>query len=104
MRGSRILGALERFIRLIYDCLSNGFFGRIFTAYDKLNQKFKNGLIVSAITEDESSIDTARSIRRTLAKSVESSRILAIARRAIRYLFSCRLSFYGVALFTFGVY
>lgn len=104
VRGSRILGALERFVRLIYDCLSNGFFGRIFTAYDKLNQKFKNGLIVSAITEDESSADTARSLRRTLAKSVESSRILALVQRAFRYLLSCRLSFYGVALFTFGVY
>ncbi|MBO5109602.1 MAG: O-antigen ligase family protein [Clostridia bacterium] len=104
VRGSRILGALERFILWIYDSLANGFFGRIFTSYDKLNRKFKGGLILTAVTEDEERIDMVRGLRRRLAQSVENSRILALFRRVVRYLLTCRLSFYGVLLFAFGVY
>ena len=104
VRSSRILGALERFILLIYDCLAHGFFGRIFTAYDKLNRKFRGGLILSAVTEDEDRIKTTRSLRRTFAKAVENSTMLALARRLAGYLLTCRLSFYGILLFAFGVY
>lgn len=104
VRSSAIISGLERFILWIYDSLATGFFGRIFTSYDSLNRKFRGGVICSAVTDDEEQSGMIRSLRRSFARSLESSLLLSLARRLLQYLLTSRLSFYGTVLFSFGLY
>lgn len=103
-RDSLLLGALERFTKWIYASLAGGFFGRTFTAYDRANEKFMTGLVHSAATEKDEGSSVVTVARKRIAKSFESSRILALVHRFLCHLLTCRLSVYGILLFAFGVY
>ncbi len=102
LKGSVILGGIDRFLSWIYRCIKDGFFGRIFSAYpqsavdstDKPSARPKNFLYRRVLLP----------VRRAVSVRAESSFFLALIRRLISFFLRCRLRVYGTFFLTLGIY
>ncbi len=101
LRGSVILGAIDRFLMWVYACIKNGFFGRLLSAYPK-----------SAIAGSDKPAPKTNPLytrvllplRRAVSVRAEQSFFLSLLRRLIAFFLKCRLRVYGTFLLTFGLY
>ena len=93
LRASVILSAIDRFTQVVYDALTGGLFGSLFTAYP-----------TSGVLTDSAVRRRTSSLRRFIARTVEESYTVHLFHRLIRYLLRCRMRVYGTFLLTFGIY
>ncbi len=99
VRGSIILGLLDRLMEWIYLKLKTGFFGFVFTGYPKRARfalgEWLSGTRLAALAEK---------LRRWLCRGVEESFFIRLVRTAATLLLGCRLRVYGTFTVSFGAY
>lgn len=83
--------------------LSDGFFGRFFTSYDKIEDSFDGGFLAEEFSDVRTS-RAASGVRRAVARSMENSAILGAFRSLISSLPWLTVRTYGVFLLSFGLY
>jgi len=96
---SIILSGLDRMASKIYGLLSTGIFGRFFTSYSP-----DTGNIAKRITGKRKFFSKVDSVRRSVAKNIESSIVFGLYTSIVRYLLSVKLRVYGTAMVTFFMY
>ena len=106
VKNSRILSSLNRFSSLVYKKLTTGFFGKIFTSYEKAEQMKSSCLTFSLLKKVPAVIakKTVRPVKRALARSFEESLIIGSITAALNRLRLCALKVYGNFLLSFGLY
>ncbi len=95
---------LDRFADWIYTSLSDGFFGRIFTAYSTEQNAFENGFVKKYFTGNLKMKEYAHKLRAFLSRSFEDSYLL---KKFTKFIFSFKtmsLRSYGNFLMSFGIY
>lgn len=102
--SSVIISILVSIASLIYKKLREGFFGHIFTAYDRENAAvFESG--TATVLKRASICDRfIHPAKQKIAKSVEDSFILTFVRRMNAKLLACQVRVYGLFLFSFAIY
>lgn len=102
-RSSGVIITFLNFLsRSIIKGLSGGFFGKLFTSYDKMERKARNGVVLGALTGVPGG--RKNSVSRMLMKWHDESVGIKLIRKAIGFLTSSRLNLYGTYLATFGLY
>lgn len=101
---SIIVGFLLKLASNIKSKAENGFFGRIFTAYDKENQAYENSLIRTLLKRLRFTERVALPFKKAVASSFENSRVLAAVNRFIDSLLYSSQKVHGVFLVSFGLY
>lgn len=106
VKNSLILSSLNRFSALVYKKLSAGFFGRVFSSYEKTQAMAETCLLARFAKRAPSAIahKAVRPMKRALARSFEESRILGMAASALNHLRLCSLRVYGTFFLSFGLY
>ena len=97
-----IIGFLNFISTLIVKGISGGFIGKIFTSYNRVERHAKKGIIFGAMSRAPGG--QKKSIRRKLMKWFDESLGIKLLRRAMNFLKSSRLNFYGTYFATFGLY
>ena len=103
-RTSLFISLMMRLVNAVYDCLRDGFFGRVMTAYDSEDKKFRKGIIGHFFSRRGIASKWVRKIRLRLSEFFEKSVLLGIGMKKSTYLLGCSLRVYGIFLLTFGVY
>lgn len=83
--------------------IEDGFFGRIFTSYDRLCDAWRGGAVYGAFASARTSRFVSR-VRRGVSRSVEGSLILRAIGRLFSSLPRLALRVYGVFFLSFGLY
>ena len=86
--------------RSIIKGMSGGFFGKLFTSYDKIERRAARGVVYGSLTSTPGG--RSNSISRSLMKWHDESSLVKILRRAMNFLISSRLNLYGAYFATFG--
>ena len=97
-----IISFLNMICVAIMKGLENGFFGKIFTSYDSIEEKARKGIIFGSMTRAPEG--RAKSIRRKMLDYFDNSIIMKASKRAMRKLLDCRINLYGTYLIAFAVY
>ncbi len=79
-----------------------GFFGKIFTSYDKIEKKARKGILFGAFARTPGGRE--KSIRRKFMKYFDESLGMKLIKRCVAFLRSSRLNLYGAYFATFGLY
>ena len=87
----------------VTDGLSDGFFTRVLTSYDKIEDSYDGGLLYGTFSKLSTSKPVMR-VRRAASRSMEQSVILRFFRSAILSLPWQTVRTYGVFLLSFGLY
>ena len=103
-RTSLLLSLLMRLVNSLYDCLRDGLFGRIFTAYSAEEKLFRKGKIGTLFSKRGKAATWIRKVRLRLAEFFEKSWIIHSVTRIARYLLGCSFRFHSIAMLFFGVY
>ncbi|MBE6724111.1 MAG: hypothetical protein E7576_02770 [Ruminococcaceae bacterium] len=98
-RGSRILGALDRFTVWVYALLKNGLFGWMFSGY----REAPSSRVLPRIAASKTATHL-RELRFGICRRIESSLIVNGVRRLARLLLGCRLKVWGTFLLSFTVF
>jgi len=98
-RESLFLNAIFNFIDLIYDKLSESFFGGIFTSYDSEVEAAENSLTVNILKKIN-----LKPLKFRVIKGFEHSSILNFIMKQLRKMMLYSVSVYGIFLFSFGLY
>ena len=101
---SLLVFLLDRLTDAIYHGLSNGFFGKIFTAYSKEQAMFQESFLKNHFSSGTKLRFYFRKLREFISGSVESSFFLNKIQVLMRSLLATSLKHYGNALFAFGAY
>ena len=101
---SFLISLLDKLGDAVYDALINGFFGNIFTAYNKLQNKFSSSLFGRALFGRHRIRRGIRAIRRFLADTIDSSFFVNSLKKLIDYFCCAPLHFYGNFTLFFGIY
>lgn len=101
---SLLVFLLDRLTDAIYHGVSNGFFGKIFTAYSKEQAMFHEGFLKNHFSSGTKLRFYFRKIREYISGSFESSFFLNKIQAFMRGLLATSLKNFGNALFAFGVY
>lgn len=107
--GSVIISFLMKIAGIIYSRLADGFFGRIFTAYDRENEAVKSSAAAGLLTgrcrtAEERAAKQAKPIKHRIAEGFENSVILGRIRGWLRGMLACQIKVYGLFLFSFALY
>ena len=107
--GSVIISFLMKIAGIIYSRLADGFFGRIFTAYDRENEAVKSSAAAGLLTgryrtAEERAARQAKPIKHRIAEGFENSVILGKIRGWLRGMLACQIKVYGLFLFSFALY
>jgi|GEM_PF-1125226 len=98
--GSGRSGSISARVRDSFDC---GVVRHFFTSYDVITEKWRSSAL-AGIFKKRLFLRIIARIRRTVAASIERSTILRFVSAQMKRLLSLTLSYYGTALFFFGVY
>lgn len=101
---SFIISLLDRFGEWIYNSLVRGFFGRIFTAYSKIQARFEKSLCGKGLFGKHKIRKLFRKIRQIVAGFVDSCFFVTKWQRGVNYFCSAPLHFYGNFTVFFGIY
>ena len=101
---SFFIAMFDRLGEVIYNAIVNGFFGRCFSAYTKLQQIFVNSLLGRILFGNHRFRKIFRMIRGYLAKKIESGFFVSKTRDGIKYFYSLPLNAYGGFFLFFGIY
>ncbi len=99
---SIILHYFDAFTNTVYKWIVNGFFGRIFTAYQKEQRAFESGYVKGYFTERGSGF--LRRARAKLSGGFEGSYLLSLFSKVVKKLLRKPLKAYGTVLLSFGIY
>jgi len=99
IRGSIILGALDRLSAAIYRMLKTGLFGYIFTGY----QSHPRSAFAEWVSKSRPAGFTEK-IRKQFCRSIEESLFVKLIQRFTSLLLGCRMKVYGTFLVSFGAY
>lgn len=105
-RNSSIVRWFAVFTHFVYEVIAEGFLGRIFTAYEAVNKKFRESLfgrLIVRLTERGGG-KYYRAVRRNLALAMDRSFLLNGILRVLRGLCRCSLRTFGLFLITSGAY
>ena len=97
-----IIGFLNFISTAIMSAICSGFFGKIFTSYDRIEKKARNSLFLGMLTREPEGRE--KSIRRKLLKYFDESLVIRAVKRTVGFFRSCKLNFYGTFFSTFGAY
>ena len=103
LRTSIILALLDRFSSFIYRQLSESFIGRMFSAYEKEERKYRGGFFASAFLKDRKS-KLLTKLRYLVARAFEENSFLGFLGVCRNYFLGCRLKVYGLFTLSFGIY
>ena len=104
IKSSAIISFLISLVTIIYKKLSEGFYGRLFTHYNEVNEKAGESGSYALARKVRWSERVSRPIKRTLAKWFENSFIInKIKSLAENLLYSAQRA-HGVFLLSFGLY
>lgn len=103
-KTSVIISAVGRLVDAIYDALSGGFIGRIFTSYKKEEKAFEDGFIKNYYTGGQKTKGYVRKGREKLSEAFEKSYILGKLSDFMRALLATSVKLYGNCLLSFGIY
>ena len=101
---SLLISLFDKLGALIYIYIINGFFGRIFTAYSTLQDKFLSGAWGRLFYGNHFIRRFCRQVRRFLASIIDSCFFMADWKKTTNYLCSMPLNHYGNFMFFFGIY
>ena len=99
IRGSRILGGLDRFTVWVYALLRNGFFGWLFSGYDPEPSSRLFSRLASTKTAAH-----LRELRYGICRRIESSVVVNAVQGFARHLLGCRLKVWGTFILSFAVF
>lgn len=105
-RSSYIVRLFAVFTHLVYEVIAKGFLGKIFTAYEVMNERFRASLfgrMLLRLTEGGGG-KYYRATRRGLALAMDRSLVLGGISRVIGGLYRCSLRTLGLFLVTSGAY
>lgn len=94
----------DKLTDFVYNSLSNGFFGRIFTSYSSEQAAFERGAFKGYFSELANSKDKLYKIRGKVSKAFEESLLIAKLGDMTRAILSTSLKLYGNFLLSFGLY
>lgn len=103
-RGLWIIALLDRFCDLIYNALSSGLLGTVFSSYSKEQRALENGFVSKCTFKSSFVGRAARKTREVLSKAYEESFFLRKWRSLIKKLLATPVKSYGKMLLSFGVY
>ena len=101
---SFFIALFDRLSEIVYNALVNGFFGRIFSGYKKVQRSFENGFLKEFVFGDRRFKKVFRKFRKFLSSNIETCFIVTRGQRFIRFFSSAPLNYYGNFLAFFGVY
>lgn len=101
---SFLIYLLDRLGDLIYDAFINGFFGKIFTAYTKLQRHFTSSLSGKVLFKKHRVRKLFRGVRRFLADTIDTSIFVNKVKKILDYFCCAPLHFYGNFTLFFGIY
>ena len=97
-----IIGVLDLISAFLMKLLGGGFFARIFTSYDKIEQKANQSIFLGGLAGVPGG--KKRSIRRSLLKCFDECLAVNMIRKRQKRLLACKLNVYGTYFATFGIY
>ena len=103
-RGLWIIALLDRFCDLIYNALSGGLLGTVFSSYSKEQRALENGFVSKCTFKSSFVGRAARKTREVLSKAYEESFFLRKWRSLIKKLLATPVKSYGKMLLSFGAY
>ena len=103
-RTSLFISSLMVLVNAVYNCLSDGLFGRFMTMYSHEDKLFRKGKIGRFFSKRGKASSWIRKIRLRLAEFFEKSVIIKLCSGGASYLLGCSIRFYGIFFLTFGVY
>lgn len=103
-RRSLFISWMMAIVNAVYNCLRDGLFGRIMTAYPAEDHRFRKGKIGKFFSTREKMATLVRNVRLRIAEFFEKSVLLDIGLRRVSYLLGCSFRVYGIFLLTFGAY
>lgn len=85
-----------------YTLAANGFFGKIFTGYSKLEDSFERSRIYKKLNDAAVFKRLGVKLKRSIAKAFEDSRIITAVSYLLSRTLKCPLKFYGAAFTVTG--
>ena len=101
---SLIVTLLDKLSDSVYNALKNGFLGKIFTSYSKVEESFESGYLKQHFTGYSKFRHYFRNVRKYLSGAFESSLLLNKISSAASELVAMPLKNYGNFFFAFGLY
>lgn len=101
---SFLISLLDKLGLAVFSALSNGFFGKVFSSYSPLEQKFRGGTCGRVLFGGHRIRKIFRRIRRFLSNIIDTCFFLSQWKRCVYYFCSVPLNFYGNFGFFFGIY
>lgn len=101
---SVIITFLVRLAAKIYRKLEDGFFGGIFTAYDRENAALRESAAAGQLRRLDLGGRVIHPLKHRIAEGVENSLILGRIRNMLDHMLSCQIKVYGLFLFSFALY
>ncbi len=101
---SLLVSLFDKLGALIYIYIITGFFGRIFTSYSSLQDKFQSGAWGRLFYGNHFIRRFCRRVRRFLASIIDSCFFMSDWKKTTNYLCSLPLNHYGNFMFFFGIY
>ena len=98
---SFFIAMFDKLGEVIYNAIVNGFFGRCFSAYSRLQEAFVNSLLGKILFGNHRFRRIFRKTRGFLAKHIESGFFVNKMRDGIKYFCALPLSAYGSLFFAF---
>lgn len=103
-RGLFVVALLDRFCDLIYNALSNGFLGFIFSAYSTEQRALENGFVSRYTFKSTIAGKISRKTREVLSREYEESYFLKKWRDLLKKLLATPIKSYGKMLLSFGIF
>ncbi len=103
-KGSQIIAFFDRLSQKIYRKLENGFFGGIFTAYDRENRALENSGAASLVRRLNPEGRLLGPMKHRIAEALENSWILGGIRKHLTHMLYSAMRVYGLFLFSFALY
>ncbi len=102
--GSFFVTQLSRFSAWLYTAILTGFFGFVFTAYQKVSEGFSSSFIVTKLREFFSDLreHPIGRMKHTIARVYEQSLILTLTRRATAGMLTMHANSVGICGFSYG--
>ncbi len=102
--GSVIIGAVEKLSAVVWRKLQSGFFGGLFTAYDRENELVCRSAAVTRLESADLDGRFLHKVKSRCARGFEESTILGFVRRILDSMLSTWLKVWGLFLFSFALY
>ena len=101
--SSFFIGYIDIFFEFIYNAIFTGIFGKIFTSYSKLEEKFREGFLGRTLFNNKLH-RLGSNLRKKLSRGFSGSLIIKLLGKTLKMLASFPVRSYGGMTFFFGLY